>query len=93
MPDVSWRTLRCVKISLELEGGTECAGVCICGVGSYRAAANGDPACLDIFHEPKMYAFGGKLTVIVQWSETAGDVVLAVKAKGLKSATLTIQVK
>lgn len=63
------------------------------GAGSYRASANGDPTCLDIFHEPQMHAFGGKLTVIVQAGESAGDVVLTVKAKGLKSATLTLPVE
>ena len=63
------------------------------GAGSYRAAANGDPTCLDIFHEPKMHAFNGLLTVIVQASETAGDAVLTVKAKGLKSAAMSIEVK
>ena len=63
------------------------------GSGCYRAAANGDPTCLDIFHEPKMHAFNGLLTVIVQASETEGEAVLTVKAKGLKEATLTIPVK
>ena len=63
------------------------------GAGHYRAAANGDPTCLDIFHEPKMHAFNGLLTVIVQASEIPGNASLTVKAKGLKEATLTIQVK
>ena len=63
------------------------------GEGVYRAAANGDPTCLDIFHEPKMHAFGGMLTVIVQSKEAEGTAVLEVSAKGLKSATLAIPVK
>lgn len=62
------------------------------GAGSYRASANGDPTCLDIFHEPKMHAFGGKLTVIVQAGESPGNVTLKVNAKGLQSASLTLPV-
>lgn len=63
------------------------------GAGAYRASANGDPTCLDIFHEPQMHAFGGMLTVIVQAGETPGNVTLNVNAKGLKSASLTLPVK
>ena len=63
------------------------------GAGKYRAAANGDPTCLDIFHEPKMHAFNGLLTVIMQAGETSGTAVLNVKAKGLKGATLSLPVK
>lgn len=39
------------------------------GAGKYRASANGDPTCLDLFHKPEMHAFGGMLTVIVQSGE------------------------
>lgn len=63
------------------------------GAGVYRASANGDPTCLDIFHEPQMHAFGGMLTVIVQAGETPGDVTLTVNAKGLKPASLTLPVE
>ena len=63
------------------------------GAGKYRASANGDPTCLDIFHEPQMHAFNGLLTVIVQAGETAGNVTLTVNAKGLKGATLSLPVK
>jgi beta-galactosidase len=63
------------------------------GAGVYRASANGDPTCLDIFHEPKMHAFGGMLSVIVKARETSGDVILKVNAKGLESASLTLPVK
>ena len=36
------------------------------GAGKYRAAANGDATSLDLFHLPKMPAFSGQLTAIVQ---------------------------
>ncbi len=65
----------------------------VTGAGMYRAAANGDPRCLDIFHEPEMHAFNGKLTVIVQSIEGAeGNLTLTVKGKGLRKAELAIPV-
>lgn len=39
------------------------------GAGSYKASANGDPTCLDLFHLPQMHAFNGMLTAIVQAGE------------------------
>ncbi|MGM9736242.1 MAG: glycoside hydrolase family 2 TIM barrel-domain containing protein [Candidatus Cryptobacteroides sp.] len=62
------------------------------GAGSFKATANGDPTCLLPFHEPRMNTFSGKLTVIVQSSESVGNVVLTVRSKGLGPAVLTIPV-
>ena len=62
----------------------------VSGAGSYRAAANGDPTCLDIFHEPRMHAFNGKLTVIVQSSEKPGRIRLKVSGRHLRSARLSV---
>lgn len=64
----------------------------VSGAASYRASANGDPTCLDIFHEPRMHAFGGMLTVIVQAGCEAGEAVLTVRAKGLRPASMKIRV-
>lgn len=63
----------------------------VSGAASYRAAANGDPTCLDIFHLPQMPVFGGMLTVIVQASETPGEALLEVSAKGVRPAAMKIQ--
>jgi beta-galactosidase len=57
--------------------------------GKFRAAANGDPTCLELFHLPKMTAFNGQLTAIVQSSETAGNVVFEANVKGLKSGKIS----
>lgn len=54
------------------------------GVGSYRAAANGDPTCTDVFHLPKMHLFNGKLVVIVQSGEQKGKTTLKAQSKQLK---------
>lgn len=62
------------------------------GAGTYRAAANGDATCLDLFHLPRMHAFSGQLTAIVQTGTEAGQLVFEAKAKGLKSAKLTLGV-
>ena len=62
------------------------------GAGTFRAAANGDATCLDLFHLPRMHAFSGQLTAIVQTGTEAGQLVFEAKAKGLKSAKLTLDV-
>ena len=63
------------------------------GAGKYRAAANGDPTNLEQFHLPKMHAFNGMLTAIVQSGETAGEIVLTAKASGVKAGNIRIQTK
>lgn len=60
------------------------------GAGKYRASANGDPTCLDLFHKPEMHAFGGMLTVIVQSGEKTGEIELQATAKGIKTGTIRI---
>ena len=56
------------------------------GEGTFRAAANGDAANLDLFHLPKHHAFSGELTAIVE-----GTCTLTATSKGLKKAIVTIQ--
>lgn len=63
------------------------------GAGKYRASANGDPTCLDLFHKPEMHTFGGMLTVIVQSGEKVGDIELQATAKGVKAGIIRIPVK
>ncbi len=63
------------------------------GQGSYRAGANGDATSLDLFHLPQMHLFKGRLTAIVQSSDTPGTVTLTAKAPGLKSSTVTLPVR
>ena len=63
------------------------------GAGKFRAVANGDPTNLEQFHLPKMHAFHGMLTAIVQAGEIAGDLVLTAKASGVKTGTVHLQAK
>ena len=60
------------------------------GAGTYRAAANGDPICLNQFHLPEMPLFSGMLTAIVQSGDEAGEIIFEAKAKGVKSAKLKV---
>lgn len=65
----------------------------VSGAGTYRASANGDPTCIVPFHTPKMPAFSGQLTTIVQAGKKTGVATLTAKAKGLKSASIKINVR
>lgn len=63
------------------------------GAGKFRAAANGDPTSLRLFHLPATDLFSGAATAIVQADASKGTVTLEAKAKGLKGAKITIPVK
>lgn len=63
------------------------------GAGKYRAAANGDPTCLDLFHLPQMHLFSGQLTIIVQAGKNPGNIVVKATAKNLKTGTATVIAK
>ena len=65
----------------------------VSGAGKYRASANGDPTCLDLFHEPKMHVFNGMLTIVVQSGESAGEILLTAKASGLQHGQVRINVQ
>ncbi len=65
----------------------------VSGAANYRAAANGDPTCLDLFHLPHMHAFSGQLTAIVESTEQPGNAIFQAKAKGLKGAKIMIKIK
>lgn len=60
----------------------------VSGAGKFRAVANGDPTCLELFHIPEMSAFGGMLTVIVQSTERSGRITLTASADGLRDGVL-----
>jgi len=63
----------------------------VSGAGEFRAVANGDPTCLELFHIPEMSAFGGMLTVIVQSKEKAGRITLKASADGLRDGVMKIK--
>ncbi len=61
------------------------------GQGSYRAACNGDATSLEQFHLPTMKLFSGKLVVLVQSTDKAGDMELTVKGKGLQTGQVNLK--
>lgn len=63
------------------------------GAGVYKAAANGDPTCLDLFQEPQMHLFNGQLTAIVATGDKAGNFTFTAKSKGVKSAKVKCRVE
>lgn len=60
------------------------------GNGKFRAVCNGDATSLELFHEPTMKAFSGKLVVLVQSSTKAGEIELIVSGDRLKKEKITI---
>ena len=65
----------------------------VSGAGVYKAACNGDATSLEMFHQPTMKLFSGKLVMIVQSSTKVGDIKISVSAKGVKAASLHLQSK
>ena len=65
----------------------------VSGAGKFRAAANGDPTCTELFHEPDMTLFSGALTAIIQSSEESGKIVFEAYAKGIKPAKIILNVE
>ena len=63
------------------------------GAGKFRATANGDATSLRQFHKPVMDLFSGAATAIVQAGDKPGKLVFEAKAKGVKGARLTLDVK
>ena len=91
------KDLSFVTISVVDKDGNVCPNAAnqlnfkVTGAGSFRAVCNGDATSLEIFHLPTMKAFSGKLVVLVQSSETAGEIKLEVESKGLKKSTLSLK--
>jgi beta-galactosidase len=65
----------------------------VSGAGEYRAACNGDATSLEMFHQPHMKLFNGKLVILVKSTEKAGDIKVNVSGKGLKTANLMLKAK
>ena len=62
----------------------------VTGAGAFKAVANGNPASLESFQEPRMKLFSGQLTALVQSLEKGGTITLEASAKGVKSGKITI---
>lgn len=65
----------------------------VSGAGTFEATANGDPTSLMPFQNPKMNLFSGAATAIVRSADKEGEIKFTASAKGVKPATLSLQVK
>lgn len=65
----------------------------VTGKGTYRAACNGDASSLEMFHLPTMKLFSGKLVVLVQSMDEAGEIRLSVSGEGLKGGSIRLNSK
>lgn len=65
----------------------------VSGAGSFRAMANGDPTCLELFHIPQMHLFSGQLTALVQSSEIPGEIIVEAMAPGVKNCRIVLTAK
>ncbi|MBT8308282.1 MAG: DUF4982 domain-containing protein [Maribacter sp.] len=88
-----------VTVSVVDEKGNECPTATnhlnfkVKGNGFYRAACNGDPTSLEMFHLPTMKLFSGKLVVLVGSTNKKGPIELSVTGKGLKSGKVVLTSK
>ena len=60
------------------------------GMGTYKAAANGNSTSLESFQAPFMKLFSGQLTALVQSSETPGTIIFEATATGVKPAKIVM---
>lgn len=65
----------------------------VSGAGTFEATANGDPTSLMPFQNPEMNLFSGAATAIVRSADKEGEIRFTASAKGIKPATVSIQVK
>jgi len=65
----------------------------VSGAGTFEATANGDPTSLMPFQNPKMNLFSGAATAIVRSADKEGEIKFTASTKGVKPATLSLQVK
>lgn len=90
--DLSFITVRVVDKDGNLcPGASHLVKFNVKGAGTYRAAANGDPACLNLFHLPEMPLFSGMLTAIVQATDRPGKIVFEASAPGVRGAKLEME--
>lgn len=64
------------------------------GAGTFRGACNGDATSLQVMTAPQMKLFHGQLVVVVQTTETPGDITLRVKGdKSYLNSTIKLNSK
>jgi beta-galactosidase len=86
-----------VTVSVVDEAGRPCPTAVnqleftVTGEGIYKAACNGNPTSLELFHLPTMKLFSGKLVVLLQSTQAAGAMELTVNGQNLQPGTIRIK--
>ncbi|MFD2287972.1 DUF4982 domain-containing protein [Pedobacter petrophilus] len=62
----------------------------VTGEGKFKAVCNGDATSLEMFDQPTMKLFSGKLVILVQSTRKEGKMMLKVKGRSLKSAEVAL---
>jgi beta-galactosidase len=65
--------------------------VSVTGAANFKGICNGDATSTEVFTKPTMKAFHGQLVIGIQSNGKQGTATVKVTAKGLTSATATIQ--
>ena len=90
--DISFVTVSVVdKNGIPCPTATDQLNFEVKGTGKFKAVCNGDATSLEVFHEPTMKLFSGKLVVLVQALKEAGEIELTVNGKNLKKATINLK--
>lgn len=90
-PGDSTPALRFFEVSIVDKNGNLCPDAAIpltfevSGAAKFKGVCNGDATSLEVFTEPKMTTFHGKLVVVVEPTAT-GSATLAIKGGGLEGA-------
>ena len=86
-----------LTVSVEDSKGTPCptatdlVKVSVKGAATFRGICNGDATSLEVFTNPVMHLFSGKLVVGIQSTTTPGDITVTVKSKNLKTSTIKLK--
>ena len=95
--DLAYVTVSLVdKDGNELPTASDNISVEVSGAASFRGICNGDATSLEVFTQPRMKLFGGKLVVTLQAANAPGVATLKVvdkSNKNVKPASVEIQVK
>ena len=92
--DISFITVSVVdKNGVPCPTATNQLNFSVTGAGTYRAACNGDATSLEIFHEPTMKLFSGKLVVLVKATDKPGDIKLEVTGNDLQGGVIDLKSK
>lgn len=91
--DLSYITVSLVdKQGTELPTATDNIDVEVRGAGTFKAICNGDATSLEVFTQPHMHLFSGKLVITVQSADKQGDITVVVSDKKAKlQQTLAIK--